>query len=116
MYCQSGNSGASAGEVPGGVQYGPDRHVHDTLLGAEPSQLRVARQPAMQLRQPLGSIGNRHPDDVGGKCGDGRDGDLVATPDREHQPVSVTGAVGTAVICTERDVGRRVIGVGVHRV
>ena len=70
-------------------------------------------QPTLQLPPAARSVGNGHPDDMGGKRADGGNGDVISTPDRESSPYPSLLQSAPAVVCADRDVRHRVIGVGV---
>ncbi|GAA4938390.1 hypothetical protein GCM10023238_00090 [Streptomyces heliomycini] len=104
---------AFGGQVPEGVDDGPDRHVHHALLGSEPAQLAVAGQVAVQDGGVGAEFVGGPSDEMTAERFDRGDLDVVAPPDGEREPVPL---VPVGVVGAQHDVGRRVVGVGVHRV
>ena len=100
------------GEVPGGVDDGPDRHVHDALFRAEPAELAVTDELGAEAAEVADDVGDRPADDVTAERFDRGDHHLVAAPDGEAERVR-RQAVDVGA---QHRVGGRVVGVGVHRV
>ena len=105
--------GALGAQVPQRVDDRADRHVHDALLGAEPAQLRVvhesSRRGAHVREERLDVLAEQ----VAAERLEGGDLHVVAPPDGEDERVALEPVAGVG---TDHDVGRRVVGVGVHRV
>ena len=100
-------------EIPQGVDHGADGHVHDALLRSEPAQVRVVDEASVGGahvgEQVLDGLADEHV----GHCLDGLGRDVVAAAGGEHEagPDQAVAGVGG-----QRQVGRRVVRVGVHRV
>ena len=104
--------GQLRGEIPGRIDDCPDRHVHDALFRAEPSQLAVIDQGGTETAQVRGDVGYAAAHHVRPKGLDGGDDHLVAAPDREAERMAFK-PVGVGA---QDRVGGRVIGIGVHRI
>ncbi len=100
-------------DVPQGVDHGADRHVHDALLRAEPAQLRVADELAEGAAHVVQQRLELATDEVAGEGVDRRDLHVVAAADREDEGVALDLVVRVGAY---DHVGRRVVGVGVHRI
>src|SRR3982751_5990017 len=97
--------------TPGGVDDRRERDVDDTLLGAEPAQLRITREGAPERRRMIEDLVDIAPDDEWGKGADRGGADFVAAPDGEGEPVALGTGVGV-----QDDVGGGVVRIGVDRV
>ena len=96
-------------QIPDGIHDGSQRQMDDALLGAEPSQLRIAREQAPEPRKIGRDVGELPPDDKVTKCLDAGDTDLVAASDGECESVAFEIAIRP-----EYHVRRRVIRIDVH--
>lgn len=100
-------------QVPRSVDHRADGHVHDALFRAEPAQLRIVGEPTRERAQIGDDVFHPQAEHMLGqrrhRCGL----HVVAAADGEHQAVTgqVIGSIGA-----QHDVGRRVIGIGIHRV
>ena len=85
--------------------------MHDALLGTQPAQLRIARQPPPETAEVLGDLVERQADDVMPESLYRRGADVVASSDGERESVTLEVRV-----CLQDDVHRRVVRIGVHRI
>jgi hypothetical protein len=85
--------------------------VHDALLGAQPAQLGVADQTPPEAAHVGPQLVDVGADDDRRERLDGGDLHLGAAPEGEREAVAL-GAV--AALGVQDDIGRRVVGVGVH--
>ena len=99
-------------QVPLRVDDGSGRQVHDTLLGAEPAVLTVGGEAGGDAAQVAAQFVERATDDEFGERVDRGAAQVVAPADGERH--AVPGQVG--IVGVQRDVGGRVVGVGVHGV
>ena len=115
-----GSARLLGGQVPGGVDDRAGRHVHHALLGAEPAQLRVMGELAVQRAEIGRGTGRRAPDHVRAHRFDGGCHDLVAASDGEAEAMALDeGSVcfrAERGIGTQDDIGGGVVGIGVHGV
>src|SRR5699024_3457195 len=86
-------------------------HGHHALLGAQPAQLRVADELAVDPAQIGEHLLDVAAHQVRGEGGDGRALHVVAAADREHQRGALVRGVGA-----QREVGGGVVRIRVHRV
>jgi hypothetical protein len=100
-------------EVPEGVHDGTDRHVHDPLLRAEPTQLGVVDELTPEGTHGVEDRLDLAPEEVLAEGVDGGDLDVVAAADREDEAVTLVPVVRVG---DETQVRGRIVGVGVHGV
>ena len=74
-------------EIPDRVDDRRQREVDDALLGPEPSQLRIGREPPPEPGEVGRDVVEPLADDEMAERVDRRRADFVAAPDRERQPV-----------------------------
>ena len=99
-------------QVPHGIHHRGGRQVDRPLVRPDPAQLAVASDVVPEAAHVLGDPAQVEADHQMLQRADGGAADLVAAADGERQAVPFEpGLVGV-----EDDVGRRVVGVRVHRV
>ena len=98
-------------QIPHGVDDGRRRQVDDAFLRTDPAELTVAGDVPPPLAGVLGKLFESLSDDERLERLAGRHTKLVASPDRERDPVAFVIAVGV-----QSHVDTRVIRIGVHRV
>jgi hypothetical protein len=85
--------------------------VHDALLGAEPAQLRIVRERAVDVAQRRERLLEREAGDERLERADRGDLHVVAAPDREREPVALEPVPGVG---PDHHVGGGVVRVRVH--
>jgi hypothetical protein len=103
----------ACGQVPRGVDDRADRHVHHALFGAEPAQLRIAVEFARERAEVAGDAFDRAAHHEVFQRGERGRLHIIAPADRKDEAVAreAIGAIGA-----DRHIGRRVVGVRVHRI
>jgi hypothetical protein len=102
---------APSAQVPQRVADRADRHGHHALLGAEPAQLRVVGETAVQTAEVAQDLLDVTAQQVRGEGGDRGALHVVAAADGEHERGPGVPGVGA-----HGEIRGRVVGVGVHRV
>jgi len=106
-------SGTASGHIPRGVDHRTNGHVHDTLLGTEPAKLRVVSQTPSKTAQVMNHIINPPPDNKRPQRRQRGCLHIVATPNREHEPVPTQSM---RIVATQNNIRRRIIRIRIHGV
>ncbi len=98
-------------QIPHRIDHRRGGEVDDAFFWADPAQLRIAGDMPPERTHVTGERFERAADDQRFQRFDRGDTQFIATPDGEGQAMAGERAVGV-----QDDVGRRVIGIGIHRV